>query len=97
MTKRKPLAEPLPEPPEGYQAREGMRVQILTADKKRNLGLGTITEVGDFWVQYPDGGEEKLTDNYPGKIILDNGRVTEGIKCWWYPINESQSESGRDD
>ena len=96
MTKRKPLAEPLPEPSEGYRAREGMRVQVLSTDKKRNLGLGTIVIVGQFALAYPDGSEEIISDHYPMMIVLDNGRTTEGCKCWWYPV-KAQNQKEKDD
>lgn len=87
MTKKKPLAEPLPLPREGrYRARVGMRVQVLSAMKNRNLGLGTITKIDELWVKHTDGEEELISENYPSEIILDDGRHTEGLKCWWYPI-----------
>ena len=96
MTKKKPLAEPLPEPTGGYKAREGMRVQVLSANKKRNMGLGTITIVSELIYLHEDGREELLSKHYPFQIVLDNGRATEGCKCWWYPIKESQSEQKDD-
>ncbi len=87
MTKKKPLAEPLQIPEGGrYQAEVGMRVQVLSARKNRNLGLGTITEVEELWAKHVDGEEELISRYYPSKIVLDNGKHTEGMKCWWYPI-----------
>lgn len=56
-------------------AQVGMRVHVFGPDKTEDLGFGTITKVD-------------ASDNYPSEIKLDNGKITEGVECWWFPLEE---------
>lgn len=63
-----------PEQPAAVEviAREGMRVHVFSPNKKENWGLGVIACVED--------------DGYPKEIRLGDGRVVEGVDCWWHPV-----------
>ena len=61
------------------KAKVGMKVHVFTPDKKKYLGIGTITKVDDLIIEETG---EVLTHNYP-HIRLANGKKTEGLKCWW--------------
>ena len=67
------------------EPKEGMRVHVYSADKKTDLGEGTIETVEPLFIE-----EMGLTiPSYPSRIVLDSGEVTEGLKCWWIPIPET--------
>lgn len=63
--------------------KNGMRVNVFSANQKRHLGMGTIGGVGRF---KPVGGGE--FDVALLKIELDNGMVRYGPTCWWYPKDD---------
>ena len=65
----------------------GMRVHVYSADKKKDLGLGTIEKVEPLRIE-----ETGLTiaTTYPSCIVLDNGGVTEGLDCWWISIEREK-------
>lgn|GEM_PF-2845684 len=67
-----------------WVAKEGMRVHVLSPDRQQDWGLGTITEVGRFHL--PE--MEIEIENYPLAIELDDGSITEGMECWWIPVEE---------
>ena len=99
MTKRKPLAEPLPgwgdnwDEEIDHTAKVGMRVQVVSGMGRRNRGLGTVTKVEPLDIEWPDGSIDRVSDNYPLEITLDNGKHTEGARCWWYPIASSSTSN----
>ena len=66
-------------------AKVGMRVHVFSPHKKKDWGYGTIEEVSKMAIS-----ANWSSDNYPSIIRLDSGKVTEGCKCWWYPIEEEQ-------
>jgi hypothetical protein len=66
----------------------GMRVMVFSPDQTKSWGMGTITKVGPFEVDFGNGKTEKLFDGYPEEITLDSGNKTEGIKCYWHPISQ---------
>ena len=65
----------------------GLRVHVYSADKKKNLGLGTIEKVKPLRIE-----ETGLTisSTYPSRIVLDSGEVTEGLDCWWISIEREK-------
>jgi hypothetical protein len=67
--------------------KEGMRVHVYSADIKKDLGVGTIEKVEPLRI------EERgltITSTYPSRIVLDSGEVTEGLDCWWIPIDSEK-------
>lgn len=69
--------------------KEGMRVQVYSADRADDLGLGTIEKVESLcdeeaWVVF--------TSSYPSRIALDSGEITEGMECWWIPLADVENE-----
>lgn len=67
-------------------AKEGMRVLVFSPDKKEDWGMGTITKVDNIEVT-EDGRVIEVWDcDYPHEIKLDNGKITEGMKCWWKEV-----------
>jgi len=68
----------------------GMRVDVLSADGKEDLGRGTIEEV------MPLLEEETgliCLEAYPSWIALDTGEMRKGIRCWWTPMGEERIET----
>ena len=67
--------------------KEGMRVHVYSADKKKDLGLGTIEKVEPLRIE-----ETGLTisSTYPSRIVLDSGEVTEGLDCWWISVEKEK-------
>lgn len=75
---------------------EGMEVMVTSPNQKEFWGYGRITKVEPLYMINDDDEPEYrilLTDNYPSEIILEDGRKTEGLECWWSPIPDSQSQS----
>ena len=56
-----------------------LEVRVFSPDQKEDWGLGKIINVGDG----PFG-----TTGYP-TIQLDDGRILEGLDCWWFPPTSS--------
>lgn len=71
-------------------AKVGMRVDVFTPKIRKYMGRGTITKVED--VSFMLGDEEYPVKDYPLEIRLDNGRKTEGCKCWWFPVSEDETK-----
>ena len=67
---------------EGVVARVGMKVHVFSPDQKEDWGLGTITRIGTLEIE----DTKEVFHNYPIEIQLDNGGITEGIECYWYPL-----------
>ena len=63
--------------------RVGTRVHVFNADQSEDWGLGTITTVESLVVEETG---QVICPDYPSRIELDDGRVTEGMECWWSPI-----------
>ena len=72
------------------KAKEGLRVQVHSADKKEDLGKGTIEEVNALNI------EGWIIPDYPSRIVLDSGKVTEGCDCWWFPLGEQKNMEVRE-
>ena len=66
-------------------AKEGMEVHVISADKKKILGFGTITKVVEARV-FDDEECIFTSANYPLEITLENGTTLEGADCWWFPV-----------
>ncbi len=70
-------------------AKENMRVHVFSPDQKEDWGFGTIEKVENIEIT-EDGKIVEVWDiDYPSKIKLDNGKMTEGMKCWWRPKEEN--------
>ena len=65
--------------------RVGMKVRVLSPDKSEDWGVGEIIEVTELVLKLEDGSEIVLSDEYP-IIRLEDGRIVEGLDCWWYPL-----------
>jgi hypothetical protein len=65
----------------------GLRVMVYSPSRRRIWGKGTITKVEPLYMECEDGRIIKVLDEYTAEITLDNGKKTEGLKCWWYPLN----------
>jgi len=63
-------------------AQVGMKVKVLSPDKNEDWGVGEIVEVGELFVE----GLGLVSDHYPFRIELDDGRTCEGMECWWIPL-----------
>lgn len=63
----------------GIKAKEGMRVHVYSAGGDEDLGEGTIDKVETLEVEETD----LIILEYPSRILLDSGDVTEGLKCGW--------------
>jgi len=61
----------------------GLRVMVWSPDRKEYLGEAVIEKVEPFFVE----GIGKTTDSYPSVIRFDDGRITEGLKCWWARVS----------
>ncbi len=70
-------------------AKEGMRVHVFSPDQNEDWGHGTIEKV-EVLVMFGEDNKTvtAMSGNYPSKIKLDSGKMTEGMECWWYPIDE---------
>ena len=64
------------------KAIEGLRVHVYSPDMKTDLGKGTIVKVDSLNI------EGWIISDYPSQIVLDSGRVTEGLECWWIALCE---------
>lgn len=74
----------------------GMKVRVLSPDKSEDWGVGEIIEVTELFLELGDGSKVLLTDSYP-IIRLEDGRIVEGLDCWWYPLEwESSPPSVKD-
>ncbi len=72
-------------------AKERMRVHVFSPDQKEDWGLGTITKVEPL--EFKDGGTiVAVSADYPSRIELDSGKITEGMGCWWYPVKEDKND-----
>lgn len=62
-------------------------MQVHSADMKEDLGQGTIEKVEALC-------EEEtgfvLSPHYHSRIVLDSGKITEGMYCWWIPVNDDE-------
>lgn len=67
-------------------AKIGARVHVFSADRSEDWGLGIIIKVERLEIEETG---EIIHNKYPSRIELDDGRVTEGLECWWYPIKEN--------
>ena len=74
------------------KAEEGMRVRVYNASLDRTLGNATIAEVKEIYIEDLD----IYISDYPSRIVLDSGGVTEGSKCWWTPIKTEAKEKKND-
>ena len=71
------------------EAKEGMRVHVYLAGGGEDLGEGVIDKVETLEVEEMD----LIISAYPSRILLDSGDVTEGLKCWWIPLEEVEDET----
>lgn len=62
----------------------GTRVHVFSPDRKEDWGLGTIDKIEPLECE-----GDLLTEEYPSVITLDSGKVTQGLECWWIPIEEA--------
>ena len=73
------------------EAKEGMNVYVWSANREVFLGRGTISKVEPLYMVNDDDDEpefkELIMDDYPSEINLEDGRTTEGMKCWWMPVS----------
>lgn len=69
------------------EIRAGTRVYVFNADKSEYWGLGTITKVEPLIIEET---KEVVSTDYPSQIKLDNGKITQGLECWWYPVETCQ-------
>ena len=70
------------------KAKLGLRVQVFSPYQKNYWGLGTIEKIGNLFGIDKDDKETVISENYPSRIKLDNGKITEGSKCWWISLEE---------
>lgn len=73
------------------KAKEGMRVMVRVMGYVIRVP-GTITKVEPLVVEMESGRKEVLVEDYPAEITLDDGRKTEGLDCWWTPIEDTYME-----
>lgn len=67
--------------------KEGLRIHVFDLDKNY-LGVGTIIEVKSVFDDYSGA---VVSNTYP-IILLDSGERTEGMDCFWYPVEEARKE-----
>ena len=65
------------------KAKVGMRVHVFSGIEQKPLGMGTIEKVEPLYIDGPNETPVKLSDDYPSRIKLDTGKVTQGCECWW--------------
>jgi len=64
------------------KAKVGMRVHVFSGKEQKSLEMGTIEKVEPLYIG-DDKEYAKLSDDYPSRIKLDSGEVTQGCECWW--------------
>lgn len=67
----------------------GMKVHAVVVGSNGDIVRGTITNVEQLILEETD---EVLSEHFP-TITLDDGRIVNGMECWWSPVNKKkQSE-----
>lgn len=71
------------------EAKEGMKVYVWSANREVFWGQGTIDKIEPLYIvdDEDEDYKELIMDDYPSEINLEDGRSTEGMKCWWLPIS----------
>lgn len=64
-------------------AKVGTRVRVMSLDMSEDWGLGIITVIEPLKIKKTG---EVLSQHYPSRIELDDGRITEGLRCWWREV-----------
>lgn len=67
-------------------AKEGMKVHVILVDGDDIAVYGTITKVEQLILEETD---EVLSEHFP-TITLDDGRIVNGMECWWSPVDEEK-------
>lgn len=62
----------------------GMKVYAVVVESDGDIVHGTITNVEPLILEETD---EVLSENFP-TITLDDGRIVNGMECWWSPVDE---------
>lgn len=65
-----------------------MRVHVHSSDMRTDLGEGIIEKVEPLCIK----AVGIAISSYHSRIVLDSGKVTEGIDCWWIPVTEKEDE-----
>lgn len=67
------------------KAGKGMRVYVLVEGDDEDEGpvYGTITSVEPLLAE---GTDHVLSEYFP-TITLDDGRIVNGMECYWYPTS----------
>ena len=73
------------------KAAQGMRVHVFSGRQDEDWGFGTIEVVEKIDLTV-GGVVVGSSSDYPSKIVLDDGRVTEGCECWWFPLEPGVEE-----
>lgn len=72
------------------KAEEGIKVHVIITDDLSESQLqGTITKVEQLIVEETN---EVLSEHFP-TITLDDGRIVNGMECWWYPVDKEKRDS----
>ncbi len=60
--------------------KKGMKIRVFSPDGTEDWGDGVIRKIDELRCE-----GEILSKNYPSEILLDSGKIVEGLTCWWYP------------
>lgn len=67
----------------------GMKIHAILVEGDGYPAHGTITNVEPLILEETD---EVLSEHFPA-ITLDDGRIVNGMECWWSPVDgNKQSE-----
>lgn len=67
----------------------GMKIRAILVEGDGQTVHGTITNVEPLILEETD---EVLSEHFP-TITLDDGKIVNGMECWWSPVDEDkQSE-----
>ena len=62
----------------------GMKVHAVVVGSDGDIVHGTITNVEPLILEETD---EVLSEHFP-TITLDDGKIVNGMECWWSPVDE---------
>lgn len=62
----------------------GMKIHAILVEGDGYPMHGTITKVEPLILEETD---EVLSEHFP-TITLDDGKIVNGMECWWSPANE---------
>ena len=75
-------------------AKVGMRVRVVVEGDEEDSDpiYGTITNVEPL---IASGTNYILSEHFP-TITLDDGRIVNGMECWWYEVGEEKQNDSTD-